>query len=427
MNTNDNHASYAAYVGIDWADQTHSVCVRATESSHDEQRELPHDPAAIHAWARELRVRFAQGKIAVGIEQSRGPLIYALLQHPHLEIFPINPAILTKYRQAATAASGVKDDPLDAHLACEVVRIHRDWLRVLRPQPAAVRHLQLLVEARRTFVEQCSAFCEQLGAALKLYFPQALKLMGNLNSPLCWALLRRWPTLAAIQAARSTSVERFYREHGLHSAERMAERIALIRSAVPLTDDAAVLAAVPLQVSVLIAQIEALHPAIADYDRHIAELFSQQTEAAVFTSFPGAGPQLAPRLHVAFGSDRSRFQSAAEIQCLSGIAPVTIRSGKMHLTQWRWHCPSFLRQTFHEFAGCSVPHSRWARAFYTLQLERGKSPHQAKRALAYKWQRILFRCWQENQPYDEDRYIAALRHRHSPLIPRIDALQNLAA
>lgn len=427
MNTNDNDASYAAYVGIDWADQTHSVCVRAAHSSRDEQRELPHDPESIHEWARELRVRFPQGKIAVGIEQSRGPLIYALLQHPHLEIFPINPAILTKYREAATAASGVKDDPLDARLACEVVRLHGDWLRVLRPQPAAVRQLQLLVEARRTFVEQRSAFCEQLGAALKLYFPQALKLVGNLNSPLCWALLRRWPTLAAIQSARSTSVEQFYREHGLHSAERIAERIAVIRSAVALTDDAAVLAAVPLQVSVLIAQLEALHPALADYDRHIAELFSQQTDAALFTSFPGAGPQLAPRLYVAFGSDRSRFKSAAEIQCLSGIAPVTIRSGKMHLTQWRWHCPTYLRQTFHEFAGCSVPHSRWARAFYTLQLERGKSPHQAKRALAYKWQRIIFCCWQENQTYDEDRYIASLRHRHSSLIPRIDALQNLAA
>jgi transposase len=428
MSTNDTtYATYAAYVGIDWADQTHSVCVRAAQSQTDEPYALPQDPQAIHAWARALHARFPHGPIAVAVEQSRGPLIYALLQHAHLALFPINPAILTKYREAATAASGVKDDPLDAQLACEVVRLHRDWLRVLRPPPAAVRQLQLLVEARRGFVEQRTAFCEQLGAALKAYFPQALKLSGDLNSPLCWALLRRWPTLTAIQAARTTTLERFYREHGVHSAERIAERVALVRSAVALTADPAVLAALPVQVAVLLAQLAALAPAIADYDRRIAGLFAQQADAALFAALPGAGAQLAPRLYVAFGPDRSRFKSAAEIQCLSGIAPVTTRSGKMHLTQWRWHCPTFLRQTFQEFAGCSVPHSRWAQAFYQLQLERGKSPQQAKRALAYKWQRILFRCWQENQPYDEARYIANLRHRHSSLVPRIDALQNLAA
>jgi transposase len=422
-----NHVTYAAYVGIDWADQAHSVCLRSADSDTDEQRELPHEPQAIHDWARELRVRFPHGKIAVALEQSRGPLIYALLQHPHLDLLPINPAILTKYREAATAASGVKDDPFDAQLACEVVRIHRDWLRPLQPLPTTVRQLQLLVEARRGFVEQRSAFCEQLGAALKAYFPQALKLVGDLNSPLCWALLRRWPTLSAIQAARTVTLERFYRRRGVHSAERIAERVAIVRSAVALTGDAAVLAAMPLQVSVLLAQLEALHPSIAEYDRRIAAVFSGEPDAALFASLPGAGPQLAPRLYVAFGPDRSRFQSAEQIQCLSGIAPVTKRSGKMHLTQWRWHCPTFLRQTFQEFAGCSVPHSRWAQAFYQLQLEHGHSPQQAKRALAYKWQRILFRCWQDQQPYNEDHYIATLRRRNSSLIPRIDALHTLAA
>jgi transposase len=425
MSTTTN-TTYAAHVGIDWADQAHRVCLRSASSDTDEQCELLHEPQAIHEWARELRGRFPQGKIAVALEQSRGPLIYALLQHPHLELFPINPAILTKYREAATAASGVKDDPFDAQLACEVVRIHRDWLRPLRPLPATVRELQLLVEARRGFVEQRSAFCEQLGAALKAYFPQALNLVGDLNSPLCWALLRRWPTLSAIQAARTPTLERFYREHGVHSAERIAARVAIVRSAVALTEDAAVLAALPVQVAVLIAQLEALHPAIAGYDQRIAAVFSREPDAALFASLPGAGAQLAPRLYVAFGPDRARFQSAAEVQCLSGIAPVTIRSGKTHLTQWRWHCPTFLRQTFQEFAGCSIPYSRWAQAFYRLQLERGKSAQQAKRALAYKWQRILFRCWQNHKPYNEDLYIAALRRRNSSLVPHIDALQLAA-
>lgn len=419
---NSTAAEYAAFVGLDWADRSHRVCLRAAGSDRDEQCDVAHDPLALHTWARELRARFPRGKIAVAVEQSRGPLMYALLQHAHLALYPLNPAMVAKYRAAATSASGVKGDPLDARLACELVRVHRDWLRPLALLPAEVRELQMLLEARRGWVEQRTAWCEQLGAALKGYYPQALELVGTLNSPLCWALLRRWPTLAAIQKARLETLRRFYREHGVHSTEEIESRLAVVRNAVALTEDAAVLAALPVQIAALVAQLPALHETIADYDRRIAQLFSRQADASLFAALPGAGAQLAPRLYVAFGPDRGRYHSAEEIQCYSGIAPVKKKSGEgLDLTQWRWHCPKFLRQTFHEFAGCSVPQSRWAHAYYHLQIERGKTPNKAKRALAYKWQRIIYRCWQTREPYDEERYIAELRRRGSPLVDRIDA------
>lgn len=419
---------YAAFVGIDWGDRTHRVCLRAADGTCDEERTLTHDPLALQAWAFELQARFRGDKIAVALEQSRGALIYALMRHAHLVLFPVNPAKLAKFREAATAASGLKDDPLDARLVCELLRLHRDWLRPLPVLPAAVRELQLLCEARRDLVGQRTRLQEQLMAALKGYFPQALALVNDLASPLCWELLRRWPSLAALQKARSQTLARFYREHGVHSEQTIAERLALVRAAVPLTDDAAVTAALPVLVLALVAQMQALHPLIADYDRRISGLFAQQPDASLFASFPGAGPQLAPRLCVAFGPDRSRYHCAEQIQCYSGIAPIKKKSGEgLDLTLWRWHCPTFLRQTFFEFASCSVPQSKWARAFYNQQIQRGKKSAKVKRALAYKWQRILFRCWQTAEPYDEARYIAGLRKRNSPLVPYIDALEPIAA
>jgi len=428
MKTIDQAADFAAFVGLDWADSFHQVCLREAGSVRDEQRMVSQEPQALHAWARELAMRFAGRKIAVGIEQSRGPVIYALMQHAHLVLYPVNPAMLAKYRAAATAASGVKDDPLDARLSCELVRVHRDWLRPLALPPAQVRELQMLVEARRGWVEQRSTWCEQLGAALKSYFPQVLQLVGTLNSPLCWALLRRWPTLGALQKARPETLRRFYREHGLHSTEEIEQRLKLVRTAVALTTDAAVLSAMPMQVMALLSVLPEVRDTIADYDERIARLFASQADAALFAAFPGAGAQLAPRLYIAFGPDRGRYQSAAEIQRYSGIAPVRKKSGDgLDRTQWRWHCPKFLRQTFHEFAGCSVPHSLWAQAFYQLQLQRGKTPEKAKRALAFKWQRIIFRCWQNNEAYDENRYLAALRQRGSPLVAHIDQLTRDAA
>lgn len=424
MKTN---TEYAAYVGLDWADRVHQVCLRAAAGTRDEQSQVKNTPEALHAWAHELRARFTDGKIAVAVEQSRGPVIYALSMHAHLELFPLNPAIASKYREAAKAASGAKNDPLDASLQCELLRVHRDWLRALTPLSAHTRELLLLVEARRSLVDQRTALIEQLQAVLKGYYPQALLLVGgDVGTPMAWALLRRWPTLAVVRRARPESLREFYRAHHVRSADLIEQRVAVLRDAVALTDDQAVLATQPLLVSVLVGQLESLQPGIRDYDKRIAECFARQADAGLFASFPGAGAQLAPRLLVAFGPDRSRYESAQSLQQYSGIAPVKKQSGGTCKVHWRWHCPKFLRQSFHEFARCSIGQSAWANAYFEQQIQRGKRKHQAIRALAYKWQRVMFRCWQQHTPYDEARYLAALRKRGSPLIAHIDALKNAA-
>jgi hypothetical protein len=77
--------------------------------------------------------------------------------------------------------------------------------------------------------------------------------------------------------------------------------------------------------------------------------------------------------------------------------------------------PQSLQQTFHEWAGHSIAHSPWARSYYQQQRERGKRHHAAARELAFKWIRIVFRCWKDRMADDESRYLAALAKRNSPL------------
>ncbi len=115
------------------------------------------------------------------------------------------------------------------------------------------------------------------------------------------------------------------------------------------------------------------------------------------------------------GDDRDRYQSAESLQAATGIAPLTTQSGKQRFVSSRWACTKFLKQTFHEFAGLSIKQSRWAAAYYTHMKEKGKTPQMAKRALAYKWQRIIFRCWQDKVPYSEATYIERLKKTNSPL------------
>ena len=92
---------------------------------------------------------------------------------------------------------------------------------------------------------------------------------------------------------------------------------------------------------------------------------------------------------------------------------MTKRSGGSCYIHRRYLCPKFHRQSFHEYAKESILWSRWAAAYYLQQRTKGSPHHTAVRALAFKWQRIIWRCWQDRKPYDEETYEAALRRSGS--------------
>ena len=174
-------------------------------------------------------------------------------------------------------------------------------------------------------------------------------------------------------------------------------------------------------IQALVGQLRPVIESIRQFDQQLKERFQQHDDYTLFDSFPGSGSVLGPRLLSAFGSNRERFECAMEVQNLSGIAPVTERSGKSSWVHWRLACPKFLRQSFHEFAAQSIPRSLWAQALYDKLRAQGVDHHAAVRALAYKWIRIMFRCWKDRTPYDEALYIASLTRRGSPLVAALSS------
>lgn len=402
-----------AYIGLDWADERHSVHLQPA-SGRIEHCQLEQKPAVLHEWVAQLQRRFGGGKIAVALEQRKGAVIHALLMYDCFVLYPINPKALARYREAFTT-SGAKDDPMDSELLLDLVVRHRDKLRAWVPDTVESRTLQTLCEQRRKLVNQRVALTNRLTSLLKQYFPQALEWVGDLASVQACDFLTTWSTLAAVQAARPSTLRRFYQDHNCRKTAVIDARLRAMRDARALTTDRAVIAPLSLSVQTYAAQLRVLIGAIQTFDEHIAAVFATHADVDLFTSFPGAGTVMAPRLAAAFGTDRSRWDSAAEVQAHSGIAPVTERSGKSLWVHHRLACPKFVKQTFHEFADQSIRFSRWARAYYDQQRARGNDHHAALRALAYKWIRILFRCWQERRPYDEQTYVDALRRRGSPL------------
>jgi transposase len=406
---------WAAFAAIDWADQKNFWRLAPGGSQKHEQGELENTPEAVEAWAADLQQRFGGRPIAICLEQSRGALVYMLTKYPHLVLFPVHPTTAARYRETF-CPSGAKDDPSDTASLLDLLLRHRERLRQLQPDTVETRLLHFLVEERRRTVDEKTRQSNRLTYCLKLYFPQILHWFDDVTSPLVGALLERWPSLDQLQRAHPGTLRKFFADHNCRSAERMQERIDAIYAAVPATNDEAVREAGAMTARGLLALLTTLRSTITAFDRRIAELVAAHPDGELFASLPGAGPVLAPRLIVAFGTRRERYDSALQMQCYSGIAPVKEASSQTKWVHFRFACPKFLRQTFHEFAGHSIGQCEWARAYYQhLRDDEKKSHHAAVRALAYKWIRIIFRCWKDGKPYDESVYLQSRRRRGSLL------------
>jgi transposase len=407
-------SAYTAVIGIDWADKKHDVCVQAVGSDERQFSRIPHQVDKIDEWARAMYLRHG-GQMAVAVELSKGPIVSALQKYNFFVIYPINPTTLAKYRQAFNP-SGAKDDPTDAELALDLLLKHPDRFEALNPQSVEMRTLMTLVEQRRRLMNDRVRITNRLRNALKQYYPQALDWFDHIDTPLFCAFIRQWPSLTQVKRARRATLEKFFHQHRLYRKPLLERRIQAIKSAMPLTRDEAIIMPHRLQTLALINQLEVALQSIAMYDEEIAALAPQHPDYALFSCLPGAGPHLAPRLLVAFGEQRERFASAAEVQKYSGIAPVTERSGQKSWIHWRWQCPTFLRQTFVEWAAQTINKSYWAGLYYYQQRAKGASYQAAVRSLAFKWIRILYRCWVTRTPYDESKYLRVLKKRGSPLL-----------
>lgn len=414
---------FVAYVGLDWGDQQHAVCLSA--GGQRVTTDLAQQAEDIEAWAADLRTRFGGRPIAVCLEQSRGALVYALLKYEFLVLFPINPKQLASYRDAFVPC-GSKDDPTDAELLCQFVEQYHPRLRAWRPDDASTRTLRLLTENRRRWVDERTALKNRLRQRLKEYFPLALELAGD-DMAADWFLhlLQRYPSHAELRRAHPRVLARLFPKRSRVPDDQGEDsRVTLVRSSSPLVTDQAVILTHRLDVLHIVQILVRLNEAVAEYDRQIARHMAQHCDAELFQSFPAAGPAMAPRLAAAFGTDRERFNSAQELQQLSGIAPVLKRSGKSCSVLRRLACPKFLHQTFHEYADHSRKQSAWAGAYYRMLKVRGMGHHCALRSLAFKWQRIMYRCWKTRTLYDEARHLQQLRLRNSPLLAFLPQTNN---
>jgi len=415
-NSNSQNARFSALIGLDWGDATHAVALLDKTTGLIETTTLTQSPEAVRAWLENLQVRFGGKPVAIALETSKGPLINLLVDFPWLTIHPVHPATSARYRRAFVP-SGAKDDAPDALLLLDLLRNHADKLRALTQDDAATRQLAGLCELRRRSVDQRTGLTNKMRSLLKSYFPQALELVGEqLQSPLALDFLGKWPDLIALKASKETTLRAFYHRHNVRSPEVIKARLELIATARALTTDPPVVSVAIRSLRRLVEQVRVLQEHIAGDEKEIAAAFKTHPDRGLFANLPGAGPALAPRLLVGFGTDRTRYADADELVRYSGVAPVKEKSGGRVWIHWRWSAPWFLRQTLMEWTGQTIFYCTWAKNYYDQQKSKGKGHWAILRALAFKWIRILWKCWQTSTPYNESLYLQSLLKHKSPLI-----------
>ena len=414
---------YDLVIGLDRSDRKADLHLIDTRTDQHRSATIDTAPEALWEWLLELRQQHPHARVALCLEQPAVHLIAFLEAYEWISLYPINPISLQKFREAFVT-SRAKDDAKDALYLAELLLTHHAKLKPWAPEDSQTRAVQQLVFHRRAVIDERTGLTNRLQALLKQYFPQALALCGqDLWRPLATRFLLKWPSLQLIQKAKPATLKQFYYLNGSRSAKLLEQRLALVAKAVPVTDQTALIGSFVLRVQLLCRQLQLVQQTLHQYDRQIAQTFTQHPDHAIFASFPGAGPVLAPRLLGSLGSQRERFEAAANLQHYTGVAPVTKQSGgKCHVHR-RYLCPKFHRQSFHEYAQVSVLRSRWAAAYYLQQRTKGSHHHTAVRALAFKWQRIIWRCWQDHKPYQENIYEAALRKTSSPLVGLLDQIQ----
>ncbi|WP_460492188.1 IS110 family RNA-guided transposase [Dactylosporangium cerinum] len=355
---------------------------------------VPHDAAGLKRMAAKL---LRAGVEQVGIERGDGPVVQTLM-HAGLTVFVIPPGQVKNLRSRYGSA-GNKDDRFDAYVLADVVRTDVRRLRPMLVDSEQTIALRGSVRARRDLVTHRVAAANQLRAHLQLVFPAAATLFADIDSPITLTFLGRFTTQQAADWLSPKRLAVWLRSvsysGGVDPAVLHARLLAAPRGVTgePAGIHAGTTTALVAVLRTLTAQIQILAASIG-------EQLNAHPDAPIFTSLPRSGTVRAARLLAEIGDARGRFPTRESLTCLAGVAPSTRQSGKVKTVMFRWGADKQLRDALCDFAGDSRRANPWAADLYAKATARGCDHPHAVRILARAWAHIIWRCWQDNTPYN---------------------------
>jgi len=384
----------AAFGGIDWATDDHAVCIVNHRSEVLDEFVVPHTAAGLRQLCNSLRSR---GVTRVAIERPDGPVVDALMGDDFEVV--VLPSRSVKAFRERYALSGSKSDRGDAFVLADCLRSDGHRLRGLQPDTPATVTLRAHVRARRDLVDSRVTIANQLRAHLLINFPGAVGLFSDIDGQTSRRFLRRFPTPDRASWLTEKRLANWLRAAGYNSRRSpstLFEHLAEATNGTPGQEGehrAAITLAYLDVIESIIEQIQLL-------EKRMNELLDSHPDAHIFRSLPRCGTVRAATLLAEIGDCRAKFPDAAALACLAGVAPSTRASGRHRAVTFRWASNPRLRNALCSFAGDSRNGNEWAAHRYQQLRADGKRHPHAERILAKTWSQIIWRCWQDNRPYD---------------------------
>jgi transposase len=393
------------FAGVDWASEEHAVCVVDGGGRILEGRRYRHDERGIRALCARL---IELDVTLVAIERPDGLLIERLLDSG-LRVIAAHPNQVAAMRPRYMAAGG-KSDSFDAFVLAELARTDSHRFRVLVPDSDATKALRALCRAREDLVDARVALANELRAQLEQFWFGASRIFAAVDSSICLAFLKRYPSPIDARGLGEQRLERFLARHHYCGGRSPRELLGRLRAAEGRAGQLETEARRQI-VLALVAALEPLVARIAELTSEIRAALAAHVDGPTFRSLfidPKSAITAAAMLSE-MGDCRARYPSNRTLAADGGQAPVAVESGKFKRARFRWACDHRLRDAIATLADSSRHHNPWAADIYARARARGKTHQHAIRILGRAWCGVIWRLWQDRDVYDPDRHTALQR------------------
>ena len=393
--------------GIDWAKDTHDVLVADGDGERLWAQTIPHSEAGITKLCRTL-ITLKVTRVAV--ERPDGLLIERLLD-AGVTVLAIHPNMVAAARPRFRPAGG-KSDRFDAFVLCELARTDDHRFRALTPDSDQTKALRALTRGREVLVEQRVALCNQLRAELERFWPGAVELFSDLDSPISLAFLQRYPSPIDARALGEKRLAQFLARHHYCGRKDPAELLARLRNAPSGRAGELEADARRGLVLALVAALEPIVEQIRLLTSEITHAVRTHPDGQIFLSFFKNPDSVicAATLLAEIGDSRARYPTAEHLAADAGMSPVAVESGRKKVACFRRGCDHRLRDATSTLADATRHWHPWAQDHYAAARARGHDHPRAIRTVGRAWTRVLWRCWQDHVPYDPGRHRGLQQH-----------------
>jgi len=398
------------FVGIDWGSEKHQVCVLDADGELVSEKQISHtgsDIAGLCSWLDELSGGELE-EVHVAIEIPHGAVVETLLDRGAV-VYAINPKQLDRFRDRFTAA-GAKDDRRDAWVLADSLRTDPACFKHLQPEAPALIELREWSRIIEDLVQERTRLGNRIRAQLRRYYPQMLELTDDVAAEWFLCLWEKAPTPAKASRVRETTVAAIFKAHRIrrHSA---ADALEILRQK-PLEVSAGTLAAASAHIGSVVARLRLVNQQLTQAYRRIDELCEQLLEAddesgytreqrdiSILRSLPGIGRTVLATL-LAEAAQPLHVRDYHALRMLTGVAPVTKRSGKGGYVIMRRACNHRLRNAMFHWARTAVQLDPVCHLRYAALRSRGHSYARALRSVSDRLLGVACAMLRDRTPYD---------------------------